>query len=86
MPLQTMHSTCVASSCSTSGACGTQSGDCKKPLRPKNRSIVAILRIASASRGTIPFQTPQIFSHVSYPSPDALPAAHAPSEAPAQEL
>src|SRR5580698_11240741 len=33
------------------------------------RSMVAIRRVASASRGVIPFQIPQIFSQLSQPTP-----------------
>src|SRR5271157_2265084 len=35
----------------------------------KRRSILASRRMASASRSVMPFQMPQMFSQVSYPTP-----------------
>ena len=53
-------------SCSI-GASGSHSGCCQD--RRVARSIVAIRRVASASRGVMPFQIPQMFSQLSQPTP-----------------
>src|SRR5450631_3387490 len=49
------------------GARGSQSRLTKNGA--KARSIVATRRVASASRGVIPFQMPQMFSQLSHPTP-----------------
>src|SRR4051812_19988113 len=49
------------------GVWGSQAGLTRKSA--KRRSIFAMRRMASASRGVMPFQMPQMFSHDSYPTP-----------------
>src|SRR5664279_902160 len=49
------------------GDIGSQSLLMRKGETP--RSIVATRRVASASRGVIPFQMPQMFSQLSHPTP-----------------
>src|ERR1017187_3716911 len=49
------------------GDIGSQSLLTKNGATP--RSIVATRRVASASRGVIPFQIPQMFSQLSQPTP-----------------
>src|SRR6516165_7511353 len=49
------------------GEWGSQPGLIRKSA--KRRSIFAMRRMASASRGVMPFQIPQMFSQDSYPTP-----------------
>jgi hypothetical protein len=49
------------------GDIGSQSLLTRNACTP--RSMVATRRVASASRGVIPFQMPQMFSQLSQPTP-----------------
>src|ERR1039457_4854826 len=51
----------------TAGACGSHPGLTRESA--ERRSSLAMRRMASASRGVMPFQMPQTFSQDSYPTP-----------------